>query len=147
MKTLSIGHSPDADDAFMFYGLASERVKIDGYTIDHVMEDIETLNRRARKGELDVTAISAAAYPDVAHLYRIVWCVGGTQVWADCAGARTDVRGRVGGPSRCRTWSADDGVHVVAPLRAGCVHAGDDGFRQHHGSGGERQDRRRRDHP
>ena len=74
MKKLSIGHSPDADDAFMFYGLASERVKIEGYTIDHVMEDIETLNRRARRGELDVTAISAAAYPDVAHLYRIMSC-------------------------------------------------------------------------
>lgn len=74
MKKLSIGHSPDADDAFMFYGLASERVKIDGYTVDHVMEDIETLNRRARRGELDVTAISAAAYPDVAHLYRIMSC-------------------------------------------------------------------------
>jgi 1,4-dihydroxy-6-naphthoate synthase len=74
MKTLSIGHSPDADDAFMFYGLASERVKIEGCTIDHVMEDIETLNRRARRGELDVTAISAAAYPEVAHLYRIMSC-------------------------------------------------------------------------
>ena len=74
MKTLSIGHSPDADDAFMFYGLASERVVIDGYKIDHVMEDIETLNRRARRGELDVTAISAAAYPEVAHLYRIMSC-------------------------------------------------------------------------
>jgi 1,4-dihydroxy-6-naphthoate synthase len=74
MKKLSIGHSPDADDAFMFYGLASERVKIDGYQIEHVMQDIETLNRRARKGELDVTAISAAAYPEVAHLYRIMSC-------------------------------------------------------------------------
>ena len=74
MKTISIGHSPDADDAFMFYGLASERVRIDGFKIDHVMEDIETLNRRARRGELDVTAISAAAYPEVAHLYRIMSC-------------------------------------------------------------------------
>jgi 1,4-dihydroxy-6-naphthoate synthase len=74
MKTLSIGHSPDADDAFMFYGLASGRVAIDGYRIEHVMEDIETLNRRARRGELDVTAISAAAYPEVAHLYRIMSC-------------------------------------------------------------------------
>jgi 1,4-dihydroxy-6-naphthoate synthase len=74
MKTLSIGHSPDADDAFMFYGLASERVKIDGYEIEHVMQDIETLNRRAFRGELDVTAISAAAYPGVAHLYRIMSC-------------------------------------------------------------------------
>jgi 1,4-dihydroxy-6-naphthoate synthase len=74
MRTLSIGHSPDADDAFMFYGLASERVKIPGCRIEHVMQDIETLNGRARNGELDVTAISAAAYPDVAHLYRIMSC-------------------------------------------------------------------------
>jgi len=74
MKTLSIGHSPDADDAFMFYGLASGRVKVDGYTVDHVLQDIETLNRRARAAELDVTAISAAAYPSVASLYRIMSC-------------------------------------------------------------------------
>jgi len=74
MKTLSIGHSPDADDAFMFYGLASGRVAIEGFRIDHVMEDIETLNRRARGGELDVTAISAAAYPEIAGLYRIMSC-------------------------------------------------------------------------
>jgi 1,4-dihydroxy-6-naphthoate synthase len=74
MKKLSIGHSPDADDAFMFYGLASGRVAIPGYEIDHVLEDIETLNRRARGGELHVTAISAAAYPDVQHLYRIMSC-------------------------------------------------------------------------
>jgi 1,4-dihydroxy-6-naphthoate synthase len=74
MKKLSIGHSPDADDAFMFYGLASGRVKVDGYTVDHVLQDIETLNRRARGAELDVTAISAAAYPTVASLYRIMSC-------------------------------------------------------------------------
>lgn len=74
MKTLSIGHSPDADDAFMFYGLASGRVKVDGYAVDHVLEDIESLNRRARAAELDVTAISAAAYPTVAALYRIMSC-------------------------------------------------------------------------
>ena len=74
MKTLSIGHSPDADDAFMFYGLASGRVAVPGYRVDHVLDDIETLNRRARAAELDVTAISAAAYPAVQHLYRIMSC-------------------------------------------------------------------------
>lgn len=74
MKTISIGHSPDADDAFMFYGLASGRVAVPGYSVDHVLDDIETLNRRARAAELDVTAISAAAYPDVQHLYRIMSC-------------------------------------------------------------------------
>ncbi|HEU4928586.1 MAG TPA: MqnA/MqnD/SBP family protein [Candidatus Krumholzibacteria bacterium] len=74
VKTISIGHSPDADDAFMFYGLASGRVAVPGFSVDHVLDDIETLNRRARAAELDVTAISAAAYPDVQHLYRIMSC-------------------------------------------------------------------------
>ncbi len=74
MKTLSIGHSPDADDAFMFYGLASGRVAVPGYRVDHVLDDIETLNRRAHGAELDVTAISAAAYPEIQHLYRIMSC-------------------------------------------------------------------------
>ena len=74
MKTISIGHSPDADDAFMFYGLASGRVAVPGHAVNHVLDDIETLNRRARAAELDVTAISAAAYPDVQHLYRIMSC-------------------------------------------------------------------------
>ena len=73
-RSISFGHSPDADDAFMFYGLASGKVRVDGHEIDHVMEDIESLNRRAHQGELDVTAISTAAYPGVAHLYRIMSC-------------------------------------------------------------------------
>jgi 1,4-dihydroxy-6-naphthoate synthase len=74
MDTLMIGHSPDADDAFMYYALAKVKVKIGGYRIDHVMEDIERLNNRARTGELPVTAISAAVYPDVADKYRIMSC-------------------------------------------------------------------------
>ena len=74
MERLIIGHSPDADDAFMFYALAEGHVTIDGYVIDHCMEDIESLNRRAMRGELPVTAISAAVYPDVASHYRIMSC-------------------------------------------------------------------------
>ncbi len=74
MSTLYIGHSPDADDAFMFYALAEGKVKIGDYDIDHVMEDIETLNHRAKSGELPVTAISAAVYPEVADKYRIMSC-------------------------------------------------------------------------
>ncbi len=81
MKTISIGHSPDADDAFMFYGLASGRVAVPGFSVDHVLDDIETLNRRARAAELDVTAISAAAYPDVQHLYRIMSCGASVGRW------------------------------------------------------------------
>jgi len=70
--TLRIGHSPDADDAFMFWAMASGRVAVQGYRVEHVMEDIESLNRRARKGELEVTAISAAAYPLLAGTYRLL---------------------------------------------------------------------------
>jgi 1,4-dihydroxy-6-naphthoate synthase len=71
---LTIGHSPDADDAFMFFALARRHITIPGRTIEHVMEDIESLNRRARRGDLDVTAISAAQYPNVASHYRIMSC-------------------------------------------------------------------------
>jgi len=71
-KIIRIGHSPDPDDAFMFYGLSSGKVKLDGIIIDHMLEDIQSLNMRAVKGELEVTAISAHAYPSVADKYWIM---------------------------------------------------------------------------
>jgi 1,4-dihydroxy-6-naphthoate synthase len=71
-KILRVGHSPDPDDAFMFYGLAFDFVKIDDYKIEHVLEDIQSLNVRAMKGELEVTAISAHAYPYVQDKYYIM---------------------------------------------------------------------------
>ncbi len=72
--TIVFGHSPDADDAFMFYGLANGAVSIDGYEIDHHMADIQSLNALAVTGDLPVTAISAAQYPNVADKYRIMSC-------------------------------------------------------------------------
>jgi 1,4-dihydroxy-6-naphthoate synthase len=74
MPLLRIGHSPDADDAFMFYAFAKEKVTIDGYEIQQVLEDIQSLNSRALQGELEVTAISAGAYPVLADKYRIMSC-------------------------------------------------------------------------
>lgn len=59
---ITLGHTPDADDAFMFYGIASGKVKSPNIRVKHIIEDIETLNRRALKHELDVTAVSAHAY-------------------------------------------------------------------------------------
>jgi 1,4-dihydroxy-6-naphthoate synthase len=67
-----IGHSPDPDDAFMFYALTAGKVTIDGVRIEHVLEDIESLNRRARTAELEVTAVSAATYILVADRYRMM---------------------------------------------------------------------------
>jgi 1,4-dihydroxy-6-naphthoate synthase len=72
MRTVRIGHSPDPDDAFMFYALTAGKVRIEGVAIEHVLEDIESLNRRARTAELEVTAVSAAAYALVADQYRLM---------------------------------------------------------------------------
>lgn len=71
-KTIRVGHSPDPDDAFMFYGLASGKVKLPGIHIEHLLEDIQSLNERAMKAELEVTAISAHAFPYVADKYWIM---------------------------------------------------------------------------
>jgi 1,4-dihydroxy-6-naphthoate synthase len=71
-RIIRVGHSPDPDDAFMFYGLASGKVKLEGIRIEHMLEDIQSLNERALRGELEVTAISAHAYASVAGIYRIM---------------------------------------------------------------------------
>jgi len=71
-RIIKVGHSPDPDDAFMFYGLASEKVKLEGITIEHMLEDIQSLNVRAMQGELEVTAISAHTYPYVADTYWVM---------------------------------------------------------------------------
>jgi len=72
MRTVTIGHSPDPDDAFMFYALTAGKVGIPGVRIEHVLEDIESLNRRARTGELEVTAVSFATYLLIADRYRMM---------------------------------------------------------------------------
>ncbi|MCX7985155.1 MAG: ABC transporter substrate-binding protein [Bacteroidetes bacterium] len=71
-RSIVIGHSPDADDAYMFYGLTTGKVTIEGISIHHILQDIQTLNQRALNRELDVTAISAHAYAYVAPYYWIM---------------------------------------------------------------------------
>jgi 1,4-dihydroxy-6-naphthoate synthase len=73
-KHLTLGHSPDPDDAFMFYALARGKIDTKGWTFEHVLQDIQTLNERARLGELDITAISIHAYPYVADKYALTAC-------------------------------------------------------------------------
>jgi 1,4-dihydroxy-6-naphthoate synthase len=72
MREITLGHSPDPDDAFMFYALAADRIDTDGLAFRHVIEDIETLNRRAMNSELDVTAISIHAYAYVLDQYALL---------------------------------------------------------------------------
>ncbi|MFQ5805532.1 MAG: menaquinone biosynthesis family protein [Phycisphaerae bacterium] len=71
---IRLAHSPDPDDAFMFYGLASGAVDPGRYQFKHILEDIQTLNERATRGEYEVTAISIHAYPYVADQYQLAGC-------------------------------------------------------------------------
>ena len=69
---LTLGHSPDPDDAFMFYGLAKELIPTPGLHFEHILQDIQTLNERATRGELDISAISIHAYAYVSETYALL---------------------------------------------------------------------------
>jgi 1,4-dihydroxy-6-naphthoate synthase len=70
----TLGHSPDPDDAFMFYAIAENKIDLRGYRFEHRLEDIQTLNERALRGELHISAISIHAYPYVAEKYALLPC-------------------------------------------------------------------------
>ena len=72
MTKLTLGHSPDPDDAFMFYGLAKGLVPDGGYEFEHILQDIQTLNERATRSELDISAISIHAYAFVSEQYALL---------------------------------------------------------------------------
>ena len=71
-REITIAHSPDSDDAFMFYGLATNKVRVPGLRFTHTLCDIETLNRKAMEGVYDVTAISFHAYPYIQDHYALL---------------------------------------------------------------------------
>jgi 1,4-dihydroxy-6-naphthoate synthase len=77
VRDISIAHSPDSDDAFMFYGLATNKVRVPGYRFNHTLTDIETLNHKAINEQFyDVTAISFHAYPYLQDNYTLMACGG-----------------------------------------------------------------------
>ncbi len=71
-RTIRVAHSPDSDDAFMFYALATNKVDTEGLTYVHELQDIESLNQRAMRGELEVTAVSIHAYAGIADRYALL---------------------------------------------------------------------------
>src|SRR3954454_378405 len=73
-QLLRLGHSPDPDDAFMFYGMAKGLIPQGPFRFEHILQDIQTLNTRCRKGELEISAISIHAYPYVADKYALMSC-------------------------------------------------------------------------
>ena len=147
--TISIAHSPDSDDAFMFYGLATNKVRVPGYRFSHTLCDIETLNRRAREEAFfDVTAISFHAYPYLQENYTLMGCGGsvgegyGPMVFRQPqAGAE-----RPGARSGCSSRDADDGVSCAEDLQSG-DQDGDRAVRPDHSRDAGGEIRRGADHP
>jgi 1,4-dihydroxy-6-naphthoate synthase len=78
IRDIAIAHSPDSDDAFMFYGLATNKVQVPGLRFSHTLCDIQTLNQKAMEGDglYDVTAVSFHAYPYIQHRYALMTCGG-----------------------------------------------------------------------
>src|SRR5690242_9201973 len=73
-QVFTLGHSPDPDDAFMFYAMAENKIDLRGYRFEHRLEDIQRLNERALRGELHISAISIHAYAHVASKYALLPC-------------------------------------------------------------------------
>src|SRR5436190_13441809 len=71
-RALTLGHSPDPDDAFMFYGLAKGLIPTHGFCFQHILQDIQTLNERATRGELDISAVSIHAYASISDQYALL---------------------------------------------------------------------------
>ena len=76
LREITVAHSPDSDDAFMFYGLATHKVRTPGLRFTHTLCDIETLNQKAHAGVYDLTAISFHAYPYIQDKYALMACGG-----------------------------------------------------------------------
>jgi 1,4-dihydroxy-6-naphthoate synthase len=145
--SLVLAHSPDSDDAFMFYGLRANAVDTEGVTYTHTLADIETLNRRALLGELAITAVSFHAYAFLADRYLLLPhgasfgdgygpCVvaktaGGPRTLADLAGARVAVPGKLTSAAMTLALYAKGAIPVVMAfdkvgdaVNAGTVDAG-----------------------
>src|SRR3954463_14149516 len=73
-EVFTLGHSPDPDDAFMFYAMAENKIDLRGYRFEHRLEDIQTLNERALRGELHISAISIHAFAYVSDRYALMPC-------------------------------------------------------------------------
>ena len=122
-QVIKVAHSPDSDDAFMFYALADDKLDTGGLRYVHELADIETLNRRALAGELEVSAVSIHAYAYLADRYALLAC--GASM-GDGYGPRLVARaGRAGRPARSagrasdrRPRPPDHGVPRAAALPA-----------------------------
>ena len=126
-RIMRLGHSPDADDAFMFYAIASGKVVSEEIDFEHVIEDIQSLNKRAMKAELETTAISAHGYLSVQDRYRILSCgasmgkgygpiVVAREKISDLRGKTVAIPGKLTTAYLLLSLYADDFIPVEAPF-------------------------------
>ena len=110
--TIRVGHSPDSDDAFMFYALTHDKLDTGGLRFVHQLEDIETLNKRALKGELEVSAVSIHAFAYLADHYALLGSglEHGRSVRADAGHPRADDARRPARQDDRRAGAAHDGL-------------------------------------
>ncbi|MDL5047521.1 hypothetical protein QQ054_16010 [Oscillatoria amoena NRMC-F 0135] len=73
-RLVTLGHSPDPDDAFMFFALKDHLIETHGWSFEHILQDIQTLNERATRGELDISAVSIHAYAFLQDKYALLPC-------------------------------------------------------------------------
>lgn len=126
-RIMRLGHSPDADDAFMFYAIASGKVASEEIDFEHVIEDIQSLNKRAMEAQLETTAISAHGYLSVQDRYRILSCgasmgkgygpiVVAKERISDLRGKTVAVPGKLTTAYLLLSLYADDFIPVEAPF-------------------------------
>ncbi|OHE75327.1 MAG: ABC transporter substrate-binding protein [Verrucomicrobia bacterium GWF2_62_7] len=129
-RTITLGHSPDPDDAFMFYALAAGKIETGDLRFEHILQDIQTLNERATRGELDVTAISIHAYASVLDKYALLpsgASMGdgyGPMIVSKARRTKDDIaKMRIAVPGRMtsaflamRLWLGRDFDHIVVPF-------------------------------
>jgi len=122
-RTIHVAHSPDSDDAFMFYALAENKIDTEGLTYIHELQDIESLNQRALRAELEVTAVSIHAYAYLADQYALLphgASIGdryGPRLVARTPMTRDDLRGKRIAQSRALYVSVFRTLDVATPLQ------------------------------
>ncbi len=111
-RVVRLAHSPDSDDAFMFYALAEGKVDTEGVQYVHELQDIETLNQRARRAELDVTAVSIHAYAYLIDSYALLphGAFNGRPIRTAARRAGAPAPSRCAGTADRDPWPADDRV-------------------------------------
>jgi 1,4-dihydroxy-6-naphthoate synthase len=110
IQTFTLGHSPDPDDAFMFYAMARNKIDLRGYRFEHRLEDIQTLNERARRGELHISAVSIHAYAYVSDKYALLPCGASMGDGYGPVVVRKRRKSNASTPQRFNTSMSDDGV-------------------------------------